>query len=86
MPIINPWLIYALDTVDSLRIFCIILTLILTAALGTILFIVWCDIDVLDALNVHKKHIKRLIISILFFISSVYCHAVFCNYDKDGDC
>lgn len=47
MPIINPWLIYALDTVDSLRIFCIILTLILTAALGTILFIVWCDIDVL---------------------------------------
>lgn len=71
MPIINPWLIYALDTVDSFRVFCIILTLVLTTALGTILFIVWYDIDVLDALNVHKKHIKRLIISILFL--SVLC-------------
>lgn len=86
MPIINPWLIYALDTVDSLRIFCIILTLILTAALGTILFIVWCDIDVLDALNVHKKTYKAFNYFYLIFISSVYCHAVFCNYDKDGDC
>ena len=74
MPIINPWLIYALDTVDSFRVFCIILTLVLTAALGTILFIVWCDIDVLDALNIHKKHIKRLFFSILFL--SVLCIAM----------
>ena len=62
MPIINPWLIYALDIVDGLKEFFIVLTIVSTVVLAIMACI---SLDDSDRMQNCGKRMKQLAISIL---------------------
>lgn len=62
MPIINPWFIYAIDTVDGLKEFFTVLTILSTFVLAIMAFLSLDDSDMMQHCG---KRMKQLAISIL---------------------
>lgn len=62
MPIINPWFIYAIDTVDGLKEFFTVLTILSTFVLAIMAFL---SLDDSDRMQHCGKRMKQLAISIL---------------------